>query len=345
MSYQKDIIEVAKLSLPWELLDDCNILITGASGLIGSCLVEVLMARTCRKYNVFAMGRNVKRMEQIFKQYTSQNDFNIIQGDVTKQFVFEQPFHYIIHAASGAAPTDFVHNPVEVMKANFNGVINMIEYGLKHDMRRLLYISSGEVYGEGDGRIFSEEYSGFVDCTNPRSCYPSSKRAAENLCVSYAKEYGADVVIARPCHIYGPNFTEHDNRVYTQFIRNVLCNEDVVLKSSGQQFRSWCYVVDCVSALLYILLKGKCSEAYNVADEKSNISIKEMAEMIATISGRRVIINLPSDNKDNGYNLVQKSIFSTRKLEDLGWKINGQMMEKIKKTINRVKEINNEKFF
>ena len=68
--------------------------------------------------------------------------------------------------------------------------------------------SSGEVYGEGDGRVFTEEYSGYVDCASPRSCYPSSKRAAETLCISYGVEYNVDVVIARPCHVYGPEFTD-----------------------------------------------------------------------------------------------------------------------------------------
>ena len=242
-------------------------------------------------------------------------------------------FDYIIHAASYASPNAFVQNPVEVMKSNIIGVSNLIEFGLAHQMKRFLYISTGEIYGEGDGRVFDEEYSGYVNCLIPRSCYPSSKRAAETLCVSYAAEYGADVVIARPCHVYGPNFSEKDNRVYAQFIRNILNDSDIIMKSTGEQFRSWCYVVDCVSALLYVLLKGEKGQAYNIADSQSVISIKELAETIAEIGNKSVIMEVPSVSESLGYNVVTKSVFLTEKLEALGWSVEGTMKEKLEKTL------------
>ncbi len=333
VSYKEDVKDVTKLDLPWENLSGCNILITGATGLIGSCIVEVLMERTQRDYCVYALGRNMQRMNKLFAKYLDDDGFHTIIGDVSNPLSLELPYHYIIHAASGAAPLEFSQHPVEVMKANLFGVSNMIEYGMKHNMRRFLYVSSGEVYGEGDGRIFTEDYSGYVDCTSPRSCYPSSKRAAETLCVSYASEYGIDIVIARPCHVYGPHFTEKDNRVYAQFIRNVLNGEDIVMKSTGDQYRSWCYVVDCVSALLYILLKGQKSQAYNIADESSNITIKELAEMVAYIGQRRVVMELPSVEEKAGYNVVTKSVYSTQKLSALGWQVKDRMINKIERVI------------
>ncbi len=242
-------------------------------------------------------------------------------------------FHYIIHAASNASPNFFANNPVEVIKSNISGVSNLMEFGLKHNMRRFLYVSSGEVYGEGDGRIFTEDYSGYVNCATPRACYPSSKRAAETLCVAYAAEYGADVVVARPCHVYGPNFTESDNRVYAQFIRNVMKDENIVMKSTGEQFRSWCYVVDCVLALLYILLKGENGQAYNIADEKSSVTIRDLAEMIAELGGKEVVMDVPSVDEKKGFNVVTKSVFSTEKLENLGWRLEGMMSQKMQATI------------
>ena len=184
--------------------------------------------------------------------------------------------------------------------------------------------------------MFSEDYSGYVNCNTSRSCYPSSKRAAETLCASYAAEYGIDVVIARPCHIYGPNFTETDNRVYAQFIRNILKGEDIVMKSSGEQFRSWCYVVDCVSALLFILLKGVSGEAYNIADSVSVITIRQLAEMLSGIGN--VVIDAPSVAEKKGYNPVSKSVFSIDKIETLGWEASGSMKEKMIKTIIHRKE-------
>lgn len=339
MNYHDDISAVAQSELPWEELNNCNILIAGATGLIGSCVVEVLMARPNRSYNVYAMGRSLMRMKQLFDKYKTEEGFHVLIGDVTKPLSIQQPIHYIIHAASGAAPSEFSNHPVEVMKANINGVMNLMEYGIQHQLKRFLYISSGEVYGEGDGRVFTEDYSGYVNCNTPRSCYPSSKRAAETLCASYAAEYGIDVVIVRPCHIYGPNFTETDNRVYAQFIRNVLKGEDIVMKSSGEQLRSWCYVVDCVSALLFVMLKGGSGEAYNIADSASVISIRELAEMLSGIGNCKVVIDVPSAVERKGYNLVSKSVFSVDKLEKLGWQVSGSMKEKMIKTIIHKKEI------
>lgn len=336
ITYIDDVRKVSSLDLPWSRLSGTNILVTGATGLIGSCLVEVLMRNPNRDYHVYAAGRNAERAKQRFADYWEYSDFHFIQYDVTQPLSDNTDFHYIVHAASNASPNFFAHNPVEVIKANIYGLDSLMAYGLKHQMRRLLYVSSGEVYGEGDGRVFTEDYSGYVDCTSPRSCYPSSKRATETLCVSYMQEYGADVVIARPCHVYGPHFTESDNRVYAQFIRNVLRGEDIIMKSTGAQYRSWCYVVDCAAALLYIMLKGEDGEAYNIADNSSNISIKELAEMIAYIGGKKVVMQLPSDIEKAGYNVVTKSVFSTEKLNALGWKVEGTMEEKMRRTIESI---------
>lgn len=333
MSYKDDIMSTATLDLPWSKLDRCNILVTGATGLIGSCLVEVLMSRPNREYHVYASGRNESRAKERFREFFDDETFHFLRYDVMEPLKCEVDFDYIIHAASNASPNFFTNNPVEVIKSNIYGVSNLIDYGIGHGLKRLLYVSTGEIYGEGDGRVFTEDYSGYVDCAKVRSCYPSSKRTSETLCIAYGAEYGVDVVIARPSHTYGPNFTESDNRVYAQFIRNILRGEDIVMKSTGSQYRSWCYVVDCVSALLYILLKGENGQAYNIADESSNISIKGLAEMIARIGGKKVVMELPSDIEKTGFNVVTKSLFSTEKLQHLGWNVKSCMKEKMIRTI------------
>lgn len=336
-AYKQDILQIFQNDLPWNKLSGCNILVTGATGLVGGCLVEALMMNPRKDYHVYASGRNEERARLRFKDFIGVDGFHFIKYDVMRPLEYETRFDYIIHAASNASPNFFVQKPVEVIKSNMDGVANLMEYGLHHGMKRFLYVSSGEVYGEGDGRVFSEDYSGYVDCAKPRSCYPSSKRAAETLCVSYAAEYGANVVIARPCHTYGPHFTEQDNRVYAQFIRNVLKGEDIVMKSTGEQFRSWCYIVDCVSALLHILLKGVCGEAYNIADTKSNISIKQLAELIAEFGDKKVVINVPNAYEQKGYNVVKKSLFSTEKIEALGWTARHQIGSGLLNTINELK--------
>lgn len=334
MSYKEDLLKVATLDLPWNKLSGCNILITGATGLIGSCLVEVLMSRPDKDYNVYASGRNEERARNRFKEFADNPSFHFFKYDVMKPLEGDVEFQYIIHAASNASPNFFATKPVEVIKSNIEGIANLMDYGILHGLKRLLFVSSGEVYGEGDGRVFTEDYSGYVNPISSRSCYPSSKRAAETLCVCYGIEYGIETVIARPCHTYGPNFTESDNRVYAQFIRNVLAGQDIVMKSTGAQFRSWCYVVDCVSALLYILLLGDKLQAYNIADENSNITIKELGEMIAGIAGKKLIIDIPDDVESAGFNVVTKSLFSTEKLQALGWSVDGNMTDKMMAVID-----------
>ena len=294
-------------------LTGSRILITGATGLIGGCLVDILMHCQCQ---VYAMGRNEARARQRFADYWQHERFHFVKGDVTELLPVDIPFDYIIHAASNASPNFFKEKPVEVIKSNIMGGANLMEYGLAHGMKRMLYVSSGEIYGEGSGETFKETDSGYIDCATPRACYPSSKRTAETLCVAYAAEYGADVVIARPCHTYGPHFTESDNRVYAQFIRNVLRGEDIVITGTGQLYRSWIYVVDCALAILLLLVKGECGQAYNVADEQSCVSIRTLAEMTARMAGRRVIM---SNQDKSGSAPITHATFCTSKLEALGW--------------------------
>ena len=318
-SYENDLRLVFENDLPWNVLSGQNILVTGATGLIGGCLVDTLMNNPQRDYHVYASGRD-KRIEERFCCYARDKYFHFLIYDVLNPLNCDIRFDYIIHAASYASPKFFIENPVEIIKANIDGVIQ------------------GEIYGESQSELLKEDDSGYVDCLKPRSCYPSSKRAAETLCASYIEEYGVDVVIARPCHVFGPNFSKKDNRVYAQFIRNIIEDSDIIMKSSGEQYRSWCYVVDCVSALLCILLRGKTGHAYNIADKNATITIKELAELIAEIGGKKVKMVVPAESESKGYNVVMRSVFSTEALESLGWSVEGEIKDKFEKTIRHERE-------
>lgn len=317
-AYLDDISRIYDFPLDWESLSGSNILVTGATGLIGSCMVDALMRYPGRSYHVYAAGRNEQRAAERFAPYQGDAAFYFLRYDVLEPLQSEVPYHYIIHAASPGSPNFFASNPVEVMKANLSGVSHLIDYGLQHQMRRMLFVSSGEVYGECADPLFTEQSSGYIDCTNPRACYPSSKRAAETLCVAYAAEYGADVVIARPCHTYGPGFTESDNRAYAQFIRLAREGKDIILKSPGLQMRSWCYVVDAVNALLHILLKGESRQAYNVADDTSNLTIRQLAEHIARIGGCQVRFEVDEALMRHN-DIISRAVFDTSRLRSLGW--------------------------
>ena len=316
----------------FEKIDGCNILITGATGLIGSCIVDELMKNAgC---HVYAAGRNIERAKTKFGTYFQSKRFHFIQYDVEKPLDGNVIFDYVIHAASNASPNFFVSNPVEVIMSNIMGTKNLLDYGRTHGMKRFLYVSSGEVYGNGDVEEWKEDDSGYVDCMTMRSCYPTSKRAAETLCVAYMHQHNVDVVVARPCHTYGPGFTESDTRAFAQFVRNARKHEDIVLKSKGEQYRSWLYVKDCVSAIFTILLNGQSGKAYNVADKKSCITIRELAETIADIGGVKVVFDEPSDVEKQGFSVIRKAVFDTSKLEALGWKPRYSLQGALVETIN-----------
>ena len=315
-------------------LERKNILITGATGLIGTAIVRHLLSNADADYDIYAVGRNEQRAHERFAAYEKDSRFHFLCHDVTQPLQENITFHYIIHAASNASPSFFANNPVDVMMSNILGTKNLLDYGRQHNMERFLFVSTGEIYGQGDGREFEETYQGYVDIGSARSCYPMSKRATETLCAAYAEQYGVNFVIARPTHVYGAEFTNEDNRVFAQFIRNVLKREDIIMKSSGEQLRSWCSVDDCAEAIVCILQKGKSGEAYNVADPESNYTIRELAEMIASIAGCKVIMQSSTEEEKKVFNPVDKSVFSTKKIEALGWKAKGNMYENIKAIIS-----------
>lgn len=310
-----------------------NILITGASGLICSSFIDLLM-----RYNeqgthisIYAMSRNEKYVHKRFEAYWGNPLFSFICHNVIEPFSLDIPFDYMVHGASNASPKRYATDPVGTMKSNLGGGSNLLELA-KEKKARLLYISSGEVYGEGDGSDFTEDYSGYVDCLNPRACYPSSKRASETLCVSYKEQYGVDVVIARPCHIYGSDI-ERDDRAFAQFLRKAKAGEDILLKSDGSQVRSYCHVDDCASALLYILLRGINGKAYNIANRDSVLSIKELAELIAQTVGVKIMYDIPSNSESKGYSKVQRAVLDSSLLESLGWRPQISLKEGLRRVL------------
>lgn len=322
-TYLADLDNTIYHSVEIDRFRHSKVLVTGATGTIGSYIVDTLL-----RYNqvshaeitVYAAGRNPLKLNSRFLAF-GDGKIKSLPYDLNDSISFDIPIDFIIHAAGNAHPVAFNSDPVGTVTGNIIGTYNLLEYGRKHGAKRFLYISSGEIYGYGNQNIdeLEESYTGPLDILSPRSCYPSSKRAAENLCVSYSKQYGLETVIVRPCHTYGPGITPSDSRASAQFIRNVLNGEDIVMKSAGTQMRSYNYVADCVSAILTVLAKGASGEAYNVVNPKVKTTIAGLADVIAQVAGRQVIFAEPDAMDLANRTPIEKQVLSGEKIVSLGW--------------------------
>ena len=307
----------------FDLLAGRKVLITGATGLIGSFVTDALLRLNGRGagIQIYAAGRRAEKIRARFGGVADSPLFHYVPYDAARPLAMDAEPDFILHAACSAHPMAYAQDPTGIMKANLMGTMNLLEVLRAQGRGRFLMLSTGEVYGENPDlpEGFSETDHGWIDPMLPRACYPESKRAAETLCASYAAQYGVDALVARLCHVYGPTFTSSNSRADAQFIRKALAGEDIVMKSMGGQVRSFCYVADAVSALLTLLAGGGTGQAYNVANRASVASIRQYAETLADIAGVKVVFDVPPEAERAGYTKITRAVLNPAKLEGLGW--------------------------
>ena len=308
-----------------EALKGAKVLITGATGLIGSCLVDALLLLNAARgmaIEIHAAGRSEPGMRARFGASANDPRFHYVPYDATKPLALDFEADYVVHAATSAHPLAYATDPVGILQANVVGTMNLLEALRGWGHGRFLLLSTGEIYGENPTlpEGFSEADTGTIDTMKPRACYPEGKRAAETLCASYAAQYGVNARVARLCHVYGPTFTPSNSRADAQFLRNALNGQDIVMKSTGSQVRSWCYVADAVSALMTLLVRGEAGQAYNVANRHAVASIRQYAQTLADIAGVKLVFELPPELEKAGYTKISRAVLNPAKLEGLGWK-------------------------
>ena len=328
MLYQKlwfrDIDTVLSVLPELVQLDKHSVLVTGASGLIGSAVVDILI-----RFNethkgtiqIIAAGRSAEKMQRRFSLFFQKDYFHFAQYDaLDTNIIIDEKADYIIHGAGNAYPALFSREPVETMVSNFTGTLKLLDFAKEHNTKRFLFISSSEVYGLKENNFpFKENEYGYINLLDSRNAYSTGKRAAETLCASYSDEYGMETLIVRPGHIYGPTASRDDNRVSSAWAFQAAENKDIVMKSDGTQIRSYCYCLDCASAILKVLLKGEKTKAYNISNPNAIIDIKGIAEIMAQEGNVKLIKEIPTDIEQKSFNPMDNSSLDSSSLEGLGW--------------------------
>lgn len=343
--YLDDIKRVAETELPWEKIANNSVLISGATGLLGSFLIDVLMEKNMGGLNctVYALGRTREKAAGRFAKWSEDAHLVYIPYDVNKPLEREDlgQIDFVLHLASNTHPIQYATDPIGTITTNIIGLQNMLDFSIQHHAQRFVFASSNEIYGEnrGDTELFDEYYCGYIDSNTLRAGYPESKRCGEALCQAYKSQKGLDVVISRFTRSYGPTMQMSDTKAISQFIKKGVVGEDIILKSAGTQNYSYTYVADAVYGLLTIMLKGENGEAYNIADEASNITLKDLAQIIADFAGKKVVFEIPEAIEANGYSKATKALLDGSKLKKLGWKPFYSIREGVVRTLKIMKTL------
>ena len=343
-AYRRDIAYLCDLPLDWGLLDGNTVAISGATGMIGSVLVDTLMAKRAQGLDVrvLALGRSEARAKERIA-YFGEPGFTFEELDICNQGARPSaPADAVIHLASTTHPRAYATDPIGTIESNISGLRNLLEYVESTTSEPLfLFASSVEVYGKsrGDVESFDESYSGDIDCCTLRAGYPEAKRLGEAMCMAHASQRGVRVKIPRLPRTYGPTLLPTDTKALSQFIHNALSGEDVVLKSEGKQVFSYLHATDTAAGLLWVLLEGEDGVAYNVADQGSDVSLRDLAGMIASIGGVSVRFDLPDAVERAGFSTADRAVMDASRLKALGWCARYDMRSGLEMTMRALRDI------
>lgn len=336
--YQEDLERITQLG-DINRLYGKSFMISGATGLIGVCLIDALMHLNKKGANItiYALGRNREKAALRLGEYFEDSNFHFVEREASESLLELPKVDVIIPLASNTHPLAYSKYPIETININVKGAEQALEKALACNAM-VLYPSTVEVYGNARGDDdFTEDYTGKLNLATSRACYTESKRLSEALCQSYIAERGAQVKIVRLSRVFGPTMLMSDSKASSQFIQKALAGENIVLKSKGEQLFSYTYVADAVGAMLHVLLHGEEGVAYNIANEVCNVRLKDFAQLCAEWADKQVVFELPSETEQKGFSIAMRAVLDNSRLKGLNWHPQYSMKDAVCRTLSILK--------
>ena len=336
--YQEDLERITQLG-DINRLYGKSFMISGATGLIGVCLIDALMHLNKKGANItiYALGRSREKAALRLGEYFEESNFHFVEREASESLLELPKVDVIIPLASNTHPLAYSKYPIETININVKGAEQALEKALACNAM-VLYPSTVEVYGNARGDDdFTEDYTGMLNLATSRACYTESKRLSEALCQSYIAERGAQVKIVRLSRVFGPTMLMSDSKASSQFIQKALAGENIVLKSKGEQLFSYTYVADAVGAMLHVLLHGEEGVAYNIANEACNVRLKDFAQLCAEWADKQVVFELPSETEQKGFSIAMRAVLDNSRLKGLNWHPQYVMKDAVYRTLSILK--------
>ncbi|MGZ0076732.1 NAD-dependent epimerase/dehydratase family protein [Methylomonas sp. YC3] len=341
---ESDLEFIAKANLPWHVLQDKTVLISGAAGFLPSYMVDALMfLNETLNLNIKTIGlvRDLPRAQKRFAHIGSEF-LQLVEQNICEHFAINEKIDLIIHAASQATPKVFESDPVGTLLPNVIGTKNLLEIAVQNHVENFLFFSTSGVYGHVDDDEYpiTEDCFGRLDPTQLSACYLESKRMGENMCIAWHSQHGVPVKIVRPAITYGPGVGLDDGRSFADFIACIVKGEDIKLYSDGKVLRNYCYIADAVLGFFTVWLKGENGQAYNVASD-IDIGVRELAEYLVTevFSERKLNVTVSVDHSKNFLRTnFARTTVDISKAKSLGWRLSFSIAEGFKRTVQSFEE-------
>lgn len=335
-----DLQYITDADLPWELLKNKTILISGASGFLPAYMLETLLRLNEKRHlnvTIFALVRNLEKAQERFSQYSGDPHLFFIAQNVCDDIRIDNHIDYIIHAASQATPKLFYSDPVGTILPNVIGTHNLLNLAVQNNSECFLFFSTSGVHGFVEAHQYpvKEDCYGSLNPTKLESCYLESKRMGENMCIAWMHQYGIPVKIIRPATTYGPGLKLDDGRSFADFISNIVHYQDLQIFSDGKALRNFCYLADATLGFFTVLLKGQPGEAYNIATDHE-ISIFDLAKLLVEkiFPERNLQVVMKKDpSKDYLRVNYTRTAVDITKIKALGWRLNFPLEEGFKRTV------------